>query len=622
MEIKRIKWNLKKNLQIAITCLSITSLLSSCQLDDAIERKAIHATQYPIFSICPDFNIHAKGDTLYKQHLYFQDNREFPLTGTLQVDGVDYRFMGSDSLRLCPIAPLSTSHQGWKCRYVFLFPGGNWMQPDYDDTRWYYGEGAFASSDIMHKHTVWNSAHVYVRRIFSVDVETIRKKKIYICHSHDDAFSLYLNGHLILARPDFMVNARISLPEEAYAYLKEGENVLAAHCNNTMWGGILDIGLYAEDDSEKEKQTATQLSVDVQATQTHYKFQCGQVELNVSFLSPLLVERSDLLGHPLSYLFYEINSLDNNPHHVEFNFKLDSQWAFGESTTQVMDSTDWKIARVGPAADRLFEQEQNIPLWGHLYIGIQNEKATCSREQNGYLTISCGKEDTQHTSGVLLLGYDEQYALQYFGDNLRPYWNKNADNTIPKLMKHDKNTSCNLKDLCEQADEYFREKANDEGGYSAMTYYLPYYRTIVASHRLAETEGRKLICTGDLIGCATSEQKYFSHLAFFERIDLMKALLNPIFDYCETDRWSSCYPPYDLGRYPFALHQTDRTHHPIESASAILAMINAVAHEEKRSDYVILHQKVIHKWINYVYGTATPEDFPLLRFSLDNLLNN
>lgn len=612
MEIIIIKKELNKYIYLIILVLTI-SLLAGCQSQGDVKRELVHASRYPIFSICPDFNIHAKGDTLYKRHLFFQDGREFPLTGTLYIDGVAYRFMGSDSLRLFPIAPLSTPKQGWQCKYVFLSPAEDWIQPDYDDTHWYSGEGAFASSDVAEKHTVWNSAHVYIRRTFSIDKEVIGKRNIHIYHSHDDSFSLYLNGHLILTRSDFMIDAHVPLPEEAYSYLKEGENLLAVHCNNKAWGGVLDVGLYAEDDSERGKVTATQLSVDVQATQTHYKFQCGQIELNLSFLSPLLIGKS-VLGHPLSYMFYSINSLDNDSHHVRLDFKLDTQSIFGESTTQMVDSTDWKIVCISSEANSLFRKEQNLPLWGHLFIGMRDEKVVWNRGSNGYFSFSYGEDNTQCSSGVLTLGYDEQYALQYLGDNLRPYWNRKGKNIISDMMKSGENTVWKLKSFCDESDKYFRDKAIDQGGIDAMAYYFPYYRTIVASHHLAETEDGMLICTGDPIGCIVSERKYISNLVFFERADLMKGMLNPIFDFCESGRWNSCYPPYDLGPYPFALHQVDRSHRPVENACAIMAMASAITYADANSKYSLQHEKLLRQWSKFIYSTSSLEDFPFLYY--------
>ena len=35
--------------------------------------------------------------------------------------------------------------------------------------------------------------------------------------------------------------------------------------------------------------------------------------------------------------------------------------------------------------------------------------------------------ETQKADGHLLIGYDDIYSIQYFGDNLRPYWNREGD---------------------------------------------------------------------------------------------------------------------------------------------------------------------------------------------------
>lgn len=41
-----------------------------------------------------------------------------------------------------------------------------------------------------------------------------------------------------------------------------------------------------------------------------------------------------------------------------------------------------------------------------------------------------GKVGNKTATDYLMLGYEDIYSIQFFGNNLRPYWNRNGDKTI------------------------------------------------------------------------------------------------------------------------------------------------------------------------------------------------
>ncbi|MCU6167806.1 DUF5127 domain-containing protein, partial [Enterobacter roggenkampii] len=116
-------------------------------------------------------------------------------------------------------------------------------------------------------------------------------KKVFLIYSHDDIFELYINGiQVVKTGYEWKKDVQITLSDEVKSTLKAGKNVIAAHCHNKMGGALVDFGIYVEDDIETFlSTTAVQKSADVQATQTHYTFECGNVELKLSFLAPLLM---------------------------------------------------------------------------------------------------------------------------------------------------------------------------------------------------------------------------------------------------------------------------------------------------------------------------------------------
>lgn len=68
--------------------------------------------------------------------------------------------------------------------------------------------------------------------------------------------------------------------------------------------------------------------MDVQATQTHYIFACGDVELKLTFTAPYLLDDLELLSRPVNYISYQAKALDGKEHDVAIYFEMDPHKAF------------------------------------------------------------------------------------------------------------------------------------------------------------------------------------------------------------------------------------------------------------------------------------------------------
>ena len=72
--------------------------------------------------------------------------------------------------------------------------------------------------------------------------------------------------------------------------------------------------------------------------------------------------------------------------------------------------------------------------------------------------------ETKKAEGHLLLGYDDLYSIQYFGENLRPYWNRNGNETIQsQFAKADKEYDA-VMDKCAAFDANLMKEATEVGG--------------------------------------------------------------------------------------------------------------------------------------------------------------
>ena len=143
--------------------------------------------------------------------------------------------MGKDKLALEAIIPMTDS-ESWEGRYVInRQPNGNWTSIDYDDKDWSLGKAAFGTPDMRRIGIEWkgNNSDIWIRREFSIN-ELDKDARIYLKYSHDDIFELYINGEKIVTTDlSWNNDVLLELTEEMKLKLKQGTNVIAAHCHNT-----------------------------------------------------------------------------------------------------------------------------------------------------------------------------------------------------------------------------------------------------------------------------------------------------------------------------------------------------------------------------------------------------
>ncbi len=112
------------------------------------------------------------------------------------------------------------------------------------------------------------------------------------------------------------------------ALLKKGDNIITAHCHNRTGGGYVDFGLY-EKEADKESLFILRYR-NLPAylpTQTIYTFDCGPVEMDLIFTTPLLMDDLKLMSRPVSYISYQVRSKDSASHDVQIYFEATPQWA-------------------------------------------------------------------------------------------------------------------------------------------------------------------------------------------------------------------------------------------------------------------------------------------------------
>lgn len=571
-----------------IVFLSII-FIYACQSSekDGMPFPIFYPSEHILMTLSPEFTVKTVGDKLHKQYSRLNSGREFAMVGILRVNGKSYRFMGGDSLRVSPLVPLSSDSCGWKSTYSYFHPGEGWVQPEFDDSHWSVGEGAFGTENHYYPtHSIWSVNDVFVRRHFNViDKESLKKQKLYFRYICDDQMKFYCNGEYAFQVDECIYEIKSKLlTTKDIELLHNGDNLFAAYAHDNGGNALLDFGLYKENKIYNNADTAILKKVDIQSTQTHYKFQCGDVELKLDFVSPALLKEADISGVPVSFVTYQVSTKTGENPDIEIIFDVDMKWIFGDAKGKVQS---WK------------EQNWRIAQSDCLYLAMKTEDANYSYDE-GHAVFSRKLCNDNNNSGVLLLGFSEKRAVQYGGENLFPYWNKEGGLGMSDLLKSIGNKYEKLRKECDREDYLYNKKAFQMGSNVYVERMIPFYKSFLATHRFVVTSEEKLLCFGDTLGNIREAYNSFPDLLFFNRIDWMKALLNPVFESCENDYWMKKYPPYDIGIYPIASRQVKIDDCGIEVTADMLLMVAAIVDAEKNFSYANAHWSILCQWGDYL----------------------
>ncbi len=624
--------HMKKNLPILL--LSIILLISCGNNKCEFVKNDLRAPAYPLITIDPYTSGWSFTDNLYDGSVKHWTGKDFPLIGQIKVDGETYRFMGIEELELNPLVP--TSEQGdWSGKYTESKPANDWIKNNFDDSKWKSAKGAFGTThNEPTSKTHWESEHIWIRRAVTID-QDLKGKNIYLEYSNDDGAEFYINGILAFETGNTCnKNKMAKLSPEVVNSLVVGENLITAHCHNPVANGLIDFGLLVEKEKQNAmKQTAVQKSVDVQAMQTRYKFTCGTVDLNLTFTAPLFMNNLDLMTRPVNYITYEVISNDKQAHEVEIYFEASPQWALDQPYQQAVSE---RFEEDGLVFMKTGSVDQNVLVkfgddvridWGYFYMASEKENTktdigngeslrnafisgnynnnTKGENENAKLALVKKLGKTKQSSGKIMIGYDDIYSIQYFGENLRPYWNRNNNETIlSQFKKANKEYEKLMKECCE-FDNDLMKKATASGGKKYAELCVLAYRQAISAHKLVQAPNGDLLFlskennSNGSIG--TVDITYPSAPLFLcYNIELAKGLMNHIFYYSESGKWAKPFPSHDVGTYPRANGQTYGGDMPVEESGNMLILAGVIAKLEGNADYAKKHWNVLSVWADYL----------------------
>ncbi|MCU0449122.1 MAG: DUF4965 domain-containing protein [Bernardetiaceae bacterium] len=582
-----------------------------------LAAQSLRPPAYPLVTHDPYFSVWAFTDKLNEGTTRHWTGRAHPLTGQAIIDGETYSFMGEGGIAYQPVLP-TAQVKTYRAKYAFA-EKPNWFKPEFNDAAWATGEAPFGSTLVPKPNTRWDTGFVYIRREF--ELNDLNFKKLLLSLNHDDDVAIYLNGVLAYSCQQCFVQDYVLLPitSQARAALRKGKNVLAARCHNFAQAGkaFLDVGLVDETTRADVKQ-ALQQRCTVTATQTDYQFLCGKVRLNVKFTSPLLMNNLETLSRPVTYLTLQATSTDGKPHSVEYRVAASGLLAVDQPSQTVATAQgkfpglQWaKVGTTTQAALATKGDNRRID-WGHLYVAAPaahwavTASGKGSPEQTRLLAATLPfKADKNPRTDHLLIAYDDSLAIQYFGQNLPPYWRRQKGATAEQMLLAAEVQYGQVLQECAEFDKQLEASAEKAGGSKYAELCALAYRQAIAAHKLvAKPNGTLLFFSKENFSngsIGTVDVTYPSAPLFLlYNPDLLKGMLNFIFEYSESGRWTKPFPAHDLGTYPQANGQTYPEDMPVEEAGNMLILAAAVAAVEKSPDYIKPHWKTLTTWVNYL----------------------
>ena len=403
-----------------------------------------------------------------------------------------------------------------------------------------------------------------------------------------------------------------------------------------------------------EPAVLPQTALEVTATRTLYQFENELISLKVSFFTPLLMDDWKLLSRPVSYVTYEAESRDGISHDLCIYLDISSDAAVNETCQKVRFYQGKQSIYCGRGEENILNasgDDRRID-WGYLHLaapehisvvwdteakrqlmGRPDEKyhknpEDISVDTNymdgreytvacGYPSLGCYRKETvtadSAVAGRICVAYDDIHSLEYFGQTVDAYWKKDGASFEEVLG----DAFSDYDEVSRRAAEFEAQLKADAMAVSEEYYQLLAlaYRQVISAHKLAFDGKDALFLSKENFsnGCIGTVDITYPSIPLFLKYcpDLIKGMMNPVFEYAAGADWEYPFAPHDVGQYPLANGQVygynRKTREmrfedqmPVEECGNMLLSAAAYCFRVGDYSYAKEHRRQLEAWADYL----------------------
>ena len=370
---------------------------------------------------------------------------------------------------------------------------------------------------------------------------------------------------------------------------------------------------------------------------TIYTFENNDAKVVLTFTTPLLLDRLDILSRPVSYMSYDIEVKKEDASEVKLVFGISAQGCVNNHKQEVQfKRTGYSLCCGNVVQNPLSDTGDRVTIdWGYLHLcdkdayvseaptlwqGIKDYGRYADNRRMGrsYSLNEIYNVNTDmpymytvrnDKSGVIALAYDEIKPIEYFYTQLDEYYTKYFD-SFEDMVKTAIKEYPEIKKMCDDFDKKLTSEASKLGeDYEYITTLA--YRQAIAAHKLVEdAEGNLLFLSKecDSNGCIGTLDVTYPSIPLFLKYnpELIKGMLRPIIKYAKSDEWPYDFTPHDVGRYPIANGQVYKGNKlefqmPVEEAGNMLLTLAAVKkYNGGDTEIFDADKEVMETWVKYL----------------------
>ena len=390
-----------------------------------------------------------------------------------------------------------------------------------------------------------------------------------------------------------------------------------------------------------------QVALRVTPTRSVYRFEGAGLDVELTFLTPLLPYDIDRLSRPVTYVLYKVRSADDAEHEVSLFLSASGLIAVNEPGQQVtaghVASDSVSALKVG-SVDQLVLRNRGDDVridWGYFYLATSaNAPARFALGSPTVLTpafvageltdlplrditerkagnlaaavvLDAGSVGAEPVERSVVLAYDDLYSIEYMKSPLRPYWRRNGLDAMG-LLEETVRDQDSLVEECEAFDRELMADLEKSGGaeYAAIAA-LAYRQCLAAGKFVADANGQPIqFCKENHSnGCIGTSDVFYPMAPQFLLFgsSLAKSFVVPFMEYAASDRWKFPFAPHDLGTYPKANGQvygggerSEENQMPVEESGNMLILMAAIAHLDGNADFAGRYWPQLVQWAEYL----------------------